>query len=66
MNRFGERSASFTALQFKLLGGAEKFIVNAALALKQSGHEVTLYTTHHDGTHCFEETLDKGMFLLYH
>ena len=54
------------------IGGAEKLIVSIALALKQtkninnlneevSSHTVTVYTTHHDKTHCFEETVDKGL-----
>lgn len=41
------------------IGGAEKFVVSAALALKQNGHRVTIFTTHHDPSHCFEETLNK-------
>ena len=50
------------------LGGAEKLIVSLGLALKDKyrgsdanlDHDVTLYTTHHDQSHCFEETLDPG------
>ncbi|ORX57091.1 UDP-Glycosyltransferase/glycogen phosphorylase [Piromyces finnis] len=40
------------------IGGAERLIVDAGMALKNSGHEVTMYTSHHDKTHCFKETLD--------
>jgi len=40
------------------IGGAERLVVDAAMALKNSGHEVTMYTSHHDKTHCFKETLD--------
>lgn len=35
-------------------------MVNAAVALQQRGHRVTLWTTHHDPTHCFAETRGEG------
>lgn len=41
-------------------GGAENLIVNAAIALLDKGHQVVIYTAHHDTSHCFEET--KGIF----
>ncbi|XP_076238354.1 alpha-1,3/1,6-mannosyltransferase Alg2 [Calliopsis andreniformis] len=40
------------------IGGAERLVVDAALALKKKGHEVTFVTTHHDPEHCFSETKD--------
>lgn len=40
------------------IGGAERLIVDAALALKSRGHEVSFLTNHHDPGHCFEETRD--------
>ncbi|CAL1679471.1 unnamed protein product [Lasius platythorax] len=40
------------------IGGAERLVVDAALALKKSGHEVNFVTTHHDPDHCFSETRD--------
>ncbi|PWZ02187.1 UDP-Glycosyltransferase/glycogen phosphorylase [Testicularia cyperi] len=40
------------------IGGAEKLIVDAALSLQSLGHEVTIYTSHHDPKHCFEPTRD--------
>ncbi|XP_012275658.1 alpha-1,3/1,6-mannosyltransferase ALG2 [Orussus abietinus] len=40
------------------IGGAERLVVDAALALKQKGHEVNFVTTHHDLEHCFSETKD--------
>ncbi|EDW79915.1 uncharacterized protein Dwil_GK17759 [Drosophila willistoni] len=40
------------------IGGAERLVVDAALALKQRGHEVSFLTNHHDSTHCFKETAD--------
>lgn len=38
------------------IGGAERLIVDAALALKSRGHIVSFLTNHHDPGHCFEET----------
>ncbi|XP_037933421.1 alpha-1,3/1,6-mannosyltransferase ALG2 [Teleopsis dalmanni] len=40
------------------IGGAERLVVDAALALKQRGHEVSFLTNHHDPQHCFQETAD--------
>jgi hypothetical protein len=40
------------------IGGAERLVVDAALALQQSGHEVCFFTSHHDPSHCFPETRD--------
>lgn len=38
------------------VGGAERLIVDAALGLQQRGHIVHIYTSHHDPSHCFDET----------
>lgn len=43
------------------IGGAERLVVDIGLALKQSGHDVTFFTSHHDPTHCFPETNDGSM-----
>ncbi|KOC69830.1 Alpha-1,3/1,6-mannosyltransferase ALG2 [Habropoda laboriosa] len=40
------------------IGGAERLVVDAALALKKQGYEVNFVTTHHDPEHCFSETKD--------
>ncbi|RVE53375.1 hypothetical protein evm_001945 [Chilo suppressalis] len=40
------------------IGGAERLVLDAALAFKKKGHEVAFYTNHHDPTHCFAETRD--------
>ena len=40
------------------IGGAERLVVDAALALRRKGHQVHLFTAHHDPTHCFPETVD--------
>ncbi|KAK2554982.1 hypothetical protein P5673_023325 [Acropora cervicornis] len=38
------------------IGGAERLVVDAGLALKSCGHEVHYFTSHHEKSHCFEET----------
>ncbi|KAI8054484.1 alpha-1,3/1,6-mannosyltransferase ALG2 [Syncephalis plumigaleata] len=40
------------------IGGAERLVVDAAVGLQSIGHNVVVYTNHHDPTHCFEETRD--------
>lgn len=40
------------------IGGAEKLVVDAALSLQNLGHEVVIFTSHHDARHCFEPTRD--------
>ena len=43
------------------IGGAERLVVDMALALRSRDHHVTIYTTHHDPSHAFSETKD-GMW----
>ena len=43
------------------IGGAERLIVDAALALKRRNHKVTIYTAHHDPNHCFPETVNGSV-----
>lgn len=38
------------------IGGAERLIVDCALALKKCDHSITIFTCHHDQNHCFDET----------
>ncbi len=45
------------------LGGAEKLVVDAAVALKRRGHEVVIYTSRHEKARCFEETRDGECIL---
>ncbi|KAB1216475.1 Alpha-1,3/1,6-mannosyltransferase ALG2 [Morella rubra] len=45
------------------IGGAERLIVDAAIELASHGHNVHIFTAHHDKTRCFEETL-AGTFLV--
>lgn len=40
------------------IGGAERLVVDAALALKGRGHDVSFLTNHHDPRHSFKETTD--------
>lgn len=40
------------------IGGAERLVVDAAIALQAKGHGVSLVTSHHDTSHCFKETSD--------
>ncbi|KAG2681669.1 hypothetical protein I3843_11G155400 [Carya illinoinensis] len=45
------------------IGGAERLIVDAAVELASHGHNVHIFTAHHDRTRCFEETL-AGSFMV--
>ncbi|KAF5478546.1 hypothetical protein F2P56_005096 [Juglans regia] len=45
------------------IGGAERLIVDAAVELASHGHNVHIFTAHHDITRCFEETL-AGSFIV--
>lgn len=38
------------------IGGAERLVVDAAIALQHRKHTVRIITNHHDPKHCFEET----------
>ena len=40
------------------IGGAERLIVDAAVQLQSAGHQVTIFTNHHDRARCFEPTRD--------
>ncbi|KAJ3597827.1 hypothetical protein NHX12_001344 [Muraenolepis orangiensis] len=43
------------------IGGAERLVVDAAVALKSKGCSVQLWTAHYDPSHCFSETLDPDL-----
>lgn len=43
------------------LGGAERLVVDMALALKRHGYDVTVYTSFHDPARSFEETHDGSL-----
>ena len=40
------------------IGGAERLIVDAAVGLQKQGKKVTIFTSHCDPKHCFEEARD--------
>jgi alpha-1,3/alpha-1,6-mannosyltransferase len=40
------------------IGGAERLIIDAAVGLQEEGHKVTIFTSHCDPNHCFEEARD--------
>eukprot|EP00730_Choanoeca_flexa_P015051 TRINITY_DN6811_c0_g2_i1.p1 TRINITY_DN6811_c0_g2~~TRINITY_DN6811_c0_g2_i1.p1 ORF type:complete len:423 (+),score=113.18 TRINITY_DN6811_c0_g2_i1:171-1439(+) len=40
------------------IGGAERLVVDAAVALQERGCHVTVYTSHHEPDRCFKETAD--------
>ena len=40
------------------IGGAERLVIDAAVGLQSRGHEVTIFTSHCDPQHCFDEARD--------
>lgn len=40
------------------IGGAERLVIDAAVGLQNLGHKVTIFTSHCDPTHCFDEARD--------
>lgn len=40
------------------IGGAERLVIDAAVGLQSAGHKVTIFTSHCDPKHCFEEARD--------
>lgn len=43
------------------IGGAERLVVDAAIGLKNIGYDVTIYTSHCDKSHCFEEVKNGSL-----
>ena len=48
------------------IGGAERLIVDAALALQRRGHRVTIFTAHRDRARCFDATRDGTLDVRVH
>jgi len=48
------------------IGGAEQLVVNFALALKNKGHRITIFTPYHDPKHCFPETINGTLDVEVH
>ncbi|CAN8071114.1 unnamed protein product [Agarophyton chilense] len=46
------------------IGGAERFIVDAALSLQNHGHETTIFTPYFDPTRCFKEVAPPSSSVL--
>ncbi|KEF53951.1 alpha-1,3/alpha-1,6-mannosyltransferase [Exophiala aquamarina CBS 119918] len=44
------------------IGGAERLIVDAAVGLQELGNKVTIFTSHCDPQHCFEEARDGMVY----
>lgn len=40
------------------IGGAERLVIDAAVGLQNLGHKVTIFTSHCDPAHCFDEARD--------
>ncbi|KAF2871752.1 mannosyltransferase [Massariosphaeria phaeospora] len=40
------------------IGGAERLVIDAAVGLQSRGHKVTIFTSHCDPGHCFDEARD--------
>lgn len=40
------------------IGGAERLVIDAAVGLQKLGHKITIFTSHRDTTHCFDEARD--------
>ncbi|KAL2496488.1 UDP-Glycosyltransferase superfamily protein [Forsythia ovata] len=62
MERKGSSKLSIAIIHPDLgIGGAERLIVDAAVELASHGHNVHVFTSHHDRARCFEETV-SGIF----
>lgn len=48
------------------IGGAERLVIDAAVGLQNRGHKVTIFTSHCDPTHCFDEARDGKLRALPH
>ncbi|KAK3683917.1 glycosyltransferase family 4 protein [Podospora appendiculata] len=58
-NKRNERKRTIVFLHPDLgIGGAERLVVDAAVALQKRGHRVVIFTSHCDPRHCFDEARD--------
>jgi alpha-1,3/alpha-1,6-mannosyltransferase len=48
------------------IGGAERLVIDAALALRARGHAVTVFTAHRDPARCFPEARDGTLPIRVH
>jgi hypothetical protein len=58
-----QNEASFFCILKWFIGGAERLIVDAAVELVSHGHDVHIFTAHHDKNRCFEETVSGNLRL---
>jgi hypothetical protein len=56
---------SFSLCNTFFAGGAERLMVNLALAMQDLGHEVKIFTSHHDPQRCFQETKLDGSLVYF-
>jgi alpha-1,3/alpha-1,6-mannosyltransferase len=47
------------------VGGAERLILDTALAVKSNGHDVTILTNHYDPKHCFEDSKEFNIVVKF-
>ena len=59
--KFFLRGARSIYLDFIASGGAERLIVDAAVEFASRGHDVHIFTAHHDKNRCFDETKDGNL-----
>lgn len=45
------------------IGGAERLVIDAAVGLQNLGYNITIFTSHCDPAHCFEEARDGKRFI---
>lgn len=45
------------------IGGAERLVVDAALAMQHNGHQVCIVTNHYDPGHAFDDSKRFGIHL---
>lgn len=45
------------------IGGAERLLIDAAVGLQNMGHKTTVFTSHCDPIHCFDEARDGDIIL---
>ncbi|EMD69855.1 glycosyltransferase family 4 protein [Bipolaris sorokiniana ND90Pr] len=48
------------------IGGAERLVIDAAVGLQNRGHKVTIFTSHCDPQHCFDEARDGTLDVKVH
>jgi alpha-1,3/alpha-1,6-mannosyltransferase len=47
------------------VGGAERLILDIAIATKSNGHDVTILTNQYDQKHCFEDSKDLNIIIKF-